>query len=143
MTTKISCSIGTTDPSAKIGLEIWLDDLPIFNVAHVTETTPITYEFAEDEADHVLRFVMKNKTHEDTIVDEDGNIVKDVCLTVSNLSFEDIQLEHVFLTKAVYTHDFNGTQNEVKDKFYGSMGCNGEVSLQFTTPVYLWLLENM
>jgi len=143
MTTKITCSIGTTDPSTKLGLEIWLDDLPIFNLAHITETIPLTYEIDEDEKDHVLRFVMKNKTQEHTVIDESGNIVKDACLTISDLAFDDIELKHVFLTKTVYIHDFNGTQNEVKDKFYGVMGCNGTVSLDFSTPVYIWLLENM
>jgi len=44
---------------------------------------------------------------------------------------------------AQYQHDFNGTGNPTIDKFYGEMGCNGTVSLKFTTPIYLWLLENM
>ena len=30
-TYKLSCTIGTTDPTAMLGLEVWLDDLPIFN----------------------------------------------------------------------------------------------------------------
>ena len=42
-----------------------------------------------------------------------------------------------------FQHDFNGTQPEIKDTFFGEMGCNGTVSLRFTTPIYLWLLEHM
>jgi len=42
-----------------------------------------------------------------------------------------------------YCHDFNGTQPAVVDRFHGSLGCNGTVTLKFTTPIYLWLLENM
>jgi hypothetical protein len=49
----------------------------------------------------------------------------------------------VLLNKAVYTHDFNGSQPPVDDKFFGDLGCNGTVSLKFTAPTYLWLLENM
>jgi len=49
----------------------------------------------------------------------------------------------VFIDHATYTHNFNGTQAETTDKFYGEMGCNGTVSLRFTTPIYLWLLETM
>jgi hypothetical protein len=45
--------------------------------------------------------------------------------------------------QAVYTHDFNGTQQEIQDEFYSEMGCNGTVSLKFSTPIYLWLLEHM
>ena len=49
----------------------------------------------------------------------------------------------MLVEQAVYTHDFNGTQPEIEDTFFGEMGCNGTVSLRFTTPIYLWLLENM
>ena len=97
----------------------------------------------EDEVDHELRFVMKNKTQEHTTVDEQGSIVKDARLTISNVTFDEILLEQIFFEQAVYTHDFNGTQAEITDKFYGEMGCNGTVSLKFFSPVYLWLLETM
>jgi hypothetical protein len=38
---------------------------------------------------------------------------------------------------------FNGTSEVTEDKFYSELGCNGTVSLKFTTPMYLWLLEHM
>jgi hypothetical protein len=38
--------------------------------------------------------------------------------------------------------DFNPPKL-IKDKFYGSMGCNGTITFEFNTPFYLWLLENM
>ena len=59
------------------------------------------------------------------------------------LAFDEIELKQIFIDHAVYTHNFNGTQTEIQDKFYGEMGCNGTVSFKFTTPVYLWLLENL
>ena len=43
----------------------------------------------------------------------------------------------------IYRHDYNGTTDPFDDEFYGEMGCNGTVSLKFTTPIYLWLLENL
>jgi hypothetical protein len=49
----------------------------------------------------------------------------------------------LFSEKCVYTHNFNDTQPEIQDTFHGIAGCNGTISLQFNTPVYLWLLENM
>ena len=86
---------------------------------------------------------MKHKTTEHTKIDEQGNIITDACLTVSNLAFDEIELKQIFINQAVYTHDFNGTQTEIQDKFYGNMGCNGTVTLKFATPIYLWLLEHM
>lgn len=138
---QLSCTIGTSDPTTKLGLEIWLDDFPIFNLDHVTETMPLKFEIEEDEADHELRFVMKNKSANDTVLDADGNIIKDATITISDVAFDDIKLGQVFIDRAVYTHDYNGSKSEVKDKFYGEMGCNGTVSLAYNTPTYIWLLE--
>jgi hypothetical protein len=97
----------------------------------------------EDEADHELRFVMKNKLPEHTQVDEQGDIVKDARIVIRNISFDEIPLGQIVIKKAEYTHNFNGSSETVVDKFYGEIGCNGAVSLKFSTPIYLWLLENM
>ena len=142
-TATFSCKIGTTDASAALGLEIWLDDLPIYNTDHVTDSQQLNHEFSDADGEHELRFVMKNKTGDLTQVDEAGEILKDACLTISDVFFEEINLGHMFIEQTEYTHDFNGTQAEITEKFYGAMGCNGTVSLKFTTPVYLWLLEKM
>jgi len=141
---KISCAVGTTNPEAKLGLEIWLDDRVLFDTNHVVqEHQPLEFEVNDDEGEHELRFVLKNKTHEHTQVDAAGNIITDANLTISNLAFEEIELNQIFYDRAVYTHDFNGTGTETHDKFYGTIGCNGTVSLKFTTPIYMWLLESM
>lgn len=141
-TVKITCNLATSDSSVPLGLEIWLDDQQIFNQEWIKESVAFCHEISDADAQHELRFVMKNKTAEHTKVDQDGNIVKDSWLTVSDLAFDEIQLGHIGTELAVYTHDFNGTGNQVQEKFYGTMGCNGTVSLKFNTPVYLWLLEN-
>jgi hypothetical protein len=142
-TATISCKIGTTDASATLGMEIWLDGNKIFDTEHVDSTIEWKTSFSDTDGEHELRFQMKNKTVDQTQIDESGKILKDACLTISDVAFEDIELGHMFVEQTSYTHDFNGTQAEITDKFYGAMGCNGTVSLKFTTPIYLWLLENM
>ena len=142
-TAMFSCKIGTTDAAANLGMEIWLDQEQIFNVDHVKGIIEFTHKFNETDAEHELQFRMKNKTIEHTRVDEGNNIVHDASLTIADVAFEEIDLGYMFIEQAVYTHDFNGTQPEIKDQFFGEMGCNGIVSLRFTTPIYLWLLENM
>ena len=141
-TVTISCTIGTNDPAAELGLEIWLDDQQLFDANHVGDQ-PLEWQVTEDEADHELRFVMKNKTIDHTQIDEHGTIIQDSRITIQNLSFDEIALGQLFIDHAEYTHDFNGTKDIVTEKFYGEMGCNGTVSLKFTTPIYLWLLESM
>ena len=142
-TVKISCVIDTTDSTVPLGMEIWFDDQQIFSQEWVAESQIVSYEFSDLDAEHELRFVMKNKTVDHTKVDESGAIVKDACLIISKLEFDEIALGHIVTEKTVYTHDFNGTGSLTQHKFFGQIGCNGVVSLKFTTPVYLWLLENL
>jgi hypothetical protein len=140
---KLACTISSTDPTAKIGIEIWLDDTQIYNTEHVDDAINFTHDFDDDERDHQLRFVMKNKTQTHTTIDAGGNILSDCRICIENLSFDEIQLRQIFIDQATYEHNFNGTADPIKDQFYGEMGCNGAVTLAFTTPIYLWLLENM
>ena len=141
-TTKISCTIGTNNPAAELGLEVWLDDQQLFDTNHVNNQQ-LEWQIVEDEADHELRFIMKNKTIDHTQIDTNGNIIKDATIKINDLSFDEIALGQVFIDHAEYAHDFNGTKDSVTEKFYGEMGCNGTVSLKFSMPIYIWLLENM
>jgi hypothetical protein len=109
----------------------------------VDHSCSIEYEISDDDGDHELRFVLKNKHTGHTRVDAGGNIVSDTTVTVSDIRFDDMDCDYLTVKLAEYQHDFNGTGKPTIDKFYGEMGCNGTVSLKFTTPIYLWLLENM
>lgn len=140
---KISGIVATTDNTAGLGLEIWLDQQLMFDQPWVQDQENFFFEFDDDEGQHELQFVMKNKTAEHTQLDVNGNIVKDACLIISDLSFDDLTLGHLVTEKTVYTHNFNGSGPTTDSEFHGIMGCNGTVSLKFTTPVYLWLLENL
>lgn len=142
-TIEITCDITNSDTAVPLGIEIWLDNQQIFNQDQVTETVPFCYKLSDDDAEHKLCFVMKNKTVDHTQLDSVENIVKDAWLSIDNLAFDEIQLGHRFVELATYTHDFNGTGKQTQEKFFGTMGCNGTVSLEFKTPIYLWLLEHM
>jgi hypothetical protein len=138
----ISCTVDTTNPESTLGFEAWVDDQKFFDTDHVQAQQHLVEDSA-DYGEHVLRFVLKNKTSNHTQIDEDGNIVSDSNLIVTDLAFDGIKLGHIVSEQAVYTHDFNGTQATTQNKFYSDLGCNGTVSLKFTTPIYLWLLEHM
>ena len=140
---KFSCTVSTTDSSAPLGFELWFDDHMIFHADHVIESTQIQHEFDDTDAQHELRWILKNKQAAHTIIDADGIIVSDARLVLSNIVFEDIDCVQITQDNAVYTHNFNGHGPDTAQQFYGEIGCNGTVSLKFTTPVYLWLLENM
>ena len=140
---QLACTVSSTNPTAAVGLEIWLDDAQIYNTEHVTDPVNFAHDFEDTDGEHQLRFVMKNKTHDHTKIDEAGNILSDCRICIEKLSFDEIDLQQIFIEQAVYEHDFNGTADPIKDQFFGELGCNGTLTLAFTTPIYLWLLENM
>lgn len=142
-TVTIACQVGTTDASASLGFEAWVDNHKFFDTDHVKESQAISVEVDDIEAEHELRFVLKNKNQTHTQIDSNGNILSDSFITVKDITFDDIKVGHVFTTLAEYRHNFNGTGQDTVDKFYGKLGCNGAVRLKFTTPLYMWWLEHM
>jgi hypothetical protein len=142
--TPIEFDISTTDAAAELGIAIWLDETCVYQSHHVTETYHFRHNIDNDEeVTRRLKIVMTGKTSDHTQIDHDGNIVKDAMLDIHNITLDDIKIDHMFYKIATYDHDFNGTDVKLTDKFFGYMGCNGTVILEFSTPCYLWLLEHL
>jgi len=133
--------IGTTEPGAMLGVRASMDGTVFYNNSHVTETYHVTHEISDDDLDHVLEIELFGKLPEHTKVNEAGEIVQDAMLEISHMQFDGIDIEQIISPE--YHHDFNGSQDAIVDEFFGHMGCNGTVKVKFTTPIYLWLLENM
>ena len=143
-TVTITFNLATTDATAELGFEAWINQRRFLDLDHVKDTQKITVELDDqDDAEHELRLVLKNKTAEHTKVDEHGNILADARLLITDVAFDEIRLGHMLVEQSVYTHNFNGTGETTQAKFYGELGCNGTVILRFATPMYLWLLEHM
>lgn len=133
----------SADLSIPLGFEVLLDGNSMFKTDHVAGPCQITFDIADNEATHQLQFVMTGKTAEHTKIDDQGNITSDSLLTIRNVVIDDIDIGLLVNPGSTYSHDFNGSQSKIEDKFYGDMGCNGTVTFEFTTPFYMWLLENM
>jgi len=143
-TVKISFDIETSDATCPLGVQVWLDDTVLLTNNHVQEKISFVHEINDDDdGEHKLRIVLQGKTADHTRVDKTGNIVKDATLQISNVVIDELDVNQLFLEKCVYTHTFNGTQPEIADTFHGVAGCNGTIAFEFSTPIYLWLLENM
>ncbi len=141
--TSITFDLDSSDYTARLAFELVLNNTVVFATDHVTALTPITIVVDDVDAEHELRFVLKNKTQEHTKIDEQGTILSDAVLSIGNIVFDGIKLGHMFFEKTVYHHNFNDSRDPVEDKFFGGMGCNGYVSLKFSTPIYIWLLASM
>lgn len=138
---KISLDLQATAPGCLV--TVFLDSQPIATVAVDQQTTTVAHEFDDVEGQHVLEIALVGKTSAHTIVDDTGNIIDDLLINVSNICIEEINIDTLVWNLSQYHHDQNGTSVMGIDRFYGTMGCNGIVKLNFSTPIYLWLLENM
>jgi hypothetical protein len=143
MAAAVSFDISPSDAACPLGVEVWIDQQQIFNCDHLAATETVQFDVDDDDGEHELRVVLKNKLPAHTKIDAEGNIEQDAVITVGNFEFAKISVDQVVQEQSVYHHNFNGSAAEIQDQFFGSMGCNGTLSLKFSTPIYLWLLENM
>ena len=140
---KFSCLVESTDSTIPLNFEVLLDGQAVFRLCPVNQTTQVEINIPDDDSNHKLSFCMSGKTRRHTKLDANGDIVQDACLKISNISFDDIAITDLIPQIAAYHHDFNGTGEPTQDQFYDIMGCNGSVDIEFSTPIYLWLLEKM
>lgn len=83
----------------------------------------------------------KNQTH--TVIDEQGNIILDHAVLVEKILLDDIDVTELYCTGAeCYIHNNNNSQSDkFLDQFYGYIGCNGEVNIEWSTPLNLWFIQ--
>lgn len=104
---------------------------------------PITVVVPADEGSHQLEISMSGKRPDHTQIDSQQNIISDVMISLKNIRIDNVNIDQIVSNLAVYEHDCNGTRLPMRDRFFGHMGCNGRVMLDFQSPIYIWLLENM
>lgn len=92
---------------------------------------------------NVLKLCLEDKQSSHTEINADGKIIKDSTVKFSNFIIDEVEIDALVRKLSKYNHNFNGNGPATTDAFYGEMGCNGTVEFEFTTPIYLWLLENM
>ena len=143
-TSQLTFDVVPSDPKNPLGIEVWINNLQIVDYQVLNQQQRIAYQFDDEvEQCYCVKIVVKNKTSAHTQVNEAGEILSDSLININNFKIDEIELDRIVYQKAVYTHDFNGSGNQVTDSFYGSAGCNGLIEFEFSTPAYVWLLENM
>lgn len=140
---QFKCTVANTDKTAKLGLSILLDSKVVWDNPHVQDIEELSFEIPDDEARHNFTFRMYSKLPEHTKINEHGLIIEDACLAINNIHFDKIDCRWLLEKVAYYMHDTNGSAPMAKHLFFGTMGCNGDAVIEFNTPIYLWLLENL
>ena len=142
-TIDIQFDFTTNDVHSGLSLEISFNNKLLQTIDATELTQKIQLSIECDTGDQLLDFTLKNKTPQHTILNDQGEIVKDSSIGIENFVIDYVELEHTFYEQCRYNHDFNGSQKPIDDDFFGTMGCNGTVSLKFTSPVYRWLVDTM
>jgi hypothetical protein len=124
---------------------IWIDD-HIVVARRTVGSTPqeIKFEHTIDEGLHSIKIRLENKNNSDTVL-ENGSIVRDMLLNIDDITIDNISLGNL-LWSAEYVLDhpqwYQG-QTITKLNNCVNLGWNGTYTLKFTSPFYIWLLEQL
>ena len=99
------------------------------------------------EGEHVIGVRLRNKEMSDTVQNEDKSaILKDLVLNIVSIEIDEVEVGKCKWDSSVYTLDapvdYNG-QTVTQLTHCVNLGFNGEYQFKFSTPYYVWLLENM
>jgi len=136
--------------------EITINDTVVSNKQEIigTEENPTIFEFQHTLLDKEnYKFTIKNcgKDSSQTIV-EDGRIVKDQLLIIKSVNIDEIDLGGLIYEAKYYPEYPEPWASEQRSagkdlpeyvKNVTSMGHNGRWEIEFTSPFYMWLLENL
>tara|TARA_B100000424_G_C22932896_1_gene496238 strand:+ start:1551 stop:2030 length:480 start_codon:yes stop_codon:yes gene_type:complete len=130
------------------------DDLQYKGDITETENKPniIEFEYEMEEKEYSLVINRSGKGKNQTIVNENGDILKDQLLHIKNINIDEIDIG-ALVYEGVYTPKYPepwATQqresgNDLRDSFKNvtKMGFDGEWRFTFSSPFYMWLLENL
>jgi len=138
----IAFTVSSTNYEVPLGFSVLYNNRTVIDIDYINKQKTVAFDLEIEDGAQQLNFVMKNKTVDHTVIDESNNIISDACLTINDVTIENVDLGYNFIKHSTYTHNFNGTQDSIKDSFHGTMGCNGTVTFEFSSPFYIWLLEN-
>ena len=120
-----------------------------------TEDNPDLIEFeceVEEDKYHELVIKRSGKSNNQTIINERGDILKDQLLHIKSIEIDEIDIGSL-VYEGVYTPSYpepwatqqRESSKDLKDSFKNvtEMGFNGTWSFKFSSPFYIWLLENL
>jgi hypothetical protein len=100
----------------------------------------------EDDTENFLTIEYMNKdANQDVVLGADGIPVLDKRIEINSISFDDIELDFFQLTDSdTFRYEPIDPAGAGATGFDATkLAWNGKTTLRFTTPMYIWLLENL
>ena len=98
----------------------------------------------QQNTDNFLTIEYMNKDPENDVIYNETSILKDKRVEIKSISINDIELDYFsFENKDTLSYE----SLDGKEKHFGfdatKLSWNGRTTLKFTTPIYIWILENL
>lgn len=111
------------------------------------------FDAAISDGDCTVEIEFLNKSTQDTLLDIHGNIIEDLLLNIESIEIDEIDLGFLLWTASDYYPKYpkvyydkmleSGAQLPTTITNCVNLGWNGRWTLKFTSPFYIWLLENI
>ena len=136
--------------------EVLMTDKSYFNGDITgTQDKPDVIEFeheCEEGTEHILIIKRSGKTSKQTLVNEKGDILNDQLLEIKSIEIDEIDIG-ALVFEGLYTPEYpepwatqqRASGHDLKEAFKNvtKMGHNGTWTIKFTSPFYMWLLDNL
>lgn len=127
-------------------VNISINGFPQFGEILDKDTTVDIDVEIEDDTENFLTIEYMNKNPKtDVVLDANGLPVQDKTVSISKIYIDDIELDYFALTDpSVLKYTSIDLEGIDATGFEASkLPWNGKTTLRFTTPIYIWLLENL
>jgi len=127
-------------------VNIGLNGFPQFGeICEKDTVVEIDVEIQNDTENFLTIEYMNKDAKRDVVLGADGMPVSDKRIEINSISFDDIELEFFQLTNPdTFKYEPVDPEGYETTGFDASkLAWNGKTTLRFTTPVYIWLLENL
>ncbi len=144
---KVDLSIVTHDAvSEHPFVNISLNGYPQFGEICEQDTVVDIDVEIEDGTQNFLTIEYMNKdAKQDVQIGHDGAISKDKRVEINSISFDDIELDFFQMTDPdTFKYEAIDPEGAGTTGYDATkLSWNGKTTLHFTTPIYIWLLENL
>ena len=142
---KYQLVFSTHGQAAEINFFVYFDNNLVGEFACIGSAHLIEYELSEEQDDierpRCVTITMLGKNQSHTVLDSQNQIKSDCYCLLDKIIFDQIDVTDQFCQGQAKYFQTTSTGEDGVDDFFGFLGINGKVILDFSTPLYKWMLS--